>query len=303
MTIADSALERASRRYGETMERVEALHVAARRYSAARAAEWENRYTELQAEEERARRREGVPEPTTYTYSPEALAAFPRYHVLHAIEAAVEAFTPADFGSLEEAREFLAAAGAGAESIFTRPPTGEVEQRAMDEERELFGRYVRGLSSDELANIEPLPFRRTLATEESTRLWAELERRWGVKGYWYPLDRAPDAERPLHTEAFNSDPFFDAQPQQYLRDALAELGVSRLWELRELDTDADKEIELEQLEPRYTGSEGYWTDDAFEWLVYASHEDSVTVAGERLLPALQRRWPDWAKHGYDARYE
>jgi hypothetical protein len=76
-----------------------------------------------------------------------------------------------------------------------------------------------------------------------------------------------------------------------------------LWELRELDTDTNKEIELEQLEPLYTGAEGYWTDGTFEWLVYASHEGSVTVAGERLLPALQRRWPDWSKHGYDPRYE
>jgi len=205
------------------VESVEALHTAARRYAAERAADWEDRYAKLHADERQARA-SGVPEPTTYTYSPEALATFPRYHVLHAIQAAVEAFTPTDFDSLDEARELIAATGASAESIFTRPPTGEVEQRAMDEERELFARYVRGLSSDELANIEPLPFRRTLATGESSRVWAELERRWGVKGYWYPLDRAPDAERPPHTEAFNSDPFFDAQPQQYLRDALAELA-------------------------------------------------------------------------------
>lgn len=285
------------------MKVVEALHTAARRYAAERAALWESRYADLQADERRSRRRRGVPEPTTYTYSPEALATFPRYHVLHAIQAAVEAFTPTDFESPEEARALLVAAGASAENIFTRPPTGETEQRAMDEERELFGRYVRELSDDELARIEPLPFRRTLTADESTRLWAELELRWGVKGYWYPLDRAPDAEPPPHTEAFNSDPFFDPQPQQHLRDALGELGVRRLWELRELDTDTNKEIELAQLEPLYTGAEGYWTDGTFAWLVYASHEGSVTIAGERLLPALQRLWSNWAQHGYDPSYD
>ena len=55
---------------------VEALHTAARRYAAERAAKWESRYSNLRAEEERSRRCEGLPEPTTYTYSSKALATF-----------------------------------------------------------------------------------------------------------------------------------------------------------------------------------------------------------------------------------
>lgn len=285
------------------MEVVEALHTAARRYAADRAVMWERRYADLRIDEQRTRRRDGVPEPMTYTYSPEALAMFPRYHVLHAIETAVEEFTPTDFASLQEARELLAAAGASAENIFTRSPTGEIEQRAMHEERELFRRYLQELTNDELARVEPLPFRRTLTTEESTSLRAELERRWGVTGNWYPLDRPPDAEPPPHTEAFNSDPFFDAELQQHLRDALGELGISRLLELRELDTDTNKEFELAQLTPLYTGAEGFWTDKTFDWLVYASHEGSVTIAGTPLLQALQRRWPDWSQHRYHPKYD
>lgn len=284
------------------MDQVEALHTAARRYATERAAEWENRYSDLRAEEEKSRQREGLPEPTTYSYSSEALATFPRYQVLHAIQAAVEALTPADLGSLGEARELLAMASAEARSIFTRPPVGKIEQSAMAEEREQFAQYVRGLSDEELARVEPLPFRRTLTEAESARLWAELKNRWRVEGHWYPLDRARDVEPPPHAQAFNADPFFDPKLQQQLRDALAELGVSRVWELRELDTDTDKEIDLVLLEPVYTGAEGCWTDASLDWLVYASHESSVTVAGEALLPELQRRWPDWQRHLYDSSY-
>ena len=151
------------------VDSVEALHTATRRYAAERAADWEDRYAKLQADERQAHRDTGMPEPTTYGYSPEALATFPRYHVLHAIQAAVESFVPADLGSLDEARELLATAGVVAESVFTRPPIGEVEQRAMDDERELFAEYVRGLSDEELANVEPLPFQRTLTAAESAR--------------------------------------------------------------------------------------------------------------------------------------
>lgn len=78
--------------------------------------------------------------------------------------------------------------------------------------------------------------------------------------------------------------------------------MSRVWELRELETDTNKEIDLALLEPVYTGAEGYWTDASLDWLVYASHESSVTVAGERLLPELRRRWPDWRRHLYDSSY-
>ena len=284
------------------LEPVEALHTAARRYCVDRAAEWELRYSDVRSDEERARRHAGVPEPTTYSYSSEALDTFPRYHVLHAVQAAVEAFTPADLGSLDEARELLAVAAATADNLFTRPPTGETEQRAMDEERELFGRYVSDLSHEELARVEPLPFRRTLSPKESAALWAELEKRWGVKGYWYPLDRAPEAAPPPHASAFSSDPFHGDDLQKCLRDVLSTLGATRVWELRELDTDTNNEIELALLEPVYTGAEGFWMDSSFDWLIYASHEGSVTVAGRDLLPALYEAWRNWRDYLYDGSY-
>lgn len=281
------------RGYVAAMSAVEALHTAARRYCADRAALWLGRYADLQAGEARERRRSGIPEPTTYAYSNEALATFPRYHVLHAIQAAVEAFTPADFASLDEARELLAAAAESAENVFTRPPNGEIERRSMDEERTVFADYMRGVSEEELAKVEPLPFRRTLTSDESEHLRNELKTRWGFDGYWYPLDRPDTAEPPENAVALTADPFFSAEVQGRLRDVLAGLGVSRLWELRELDTDSDCELDLELFEPVYTGSEGTWTDNSRDWLVYASHEASVTVAGTQLLPAFQQAFPDW----------
>jgi hypothetical protein len=286
-------------RYVAGVSPVEALHTAARRYCVDRAALWSRQYADLQTREAAERRRSGVPEPTTYTYSAEALSTFPRYQVLQAIQWAVEAFTPADFSSLAEARELLAAAGDSAESVMTRPPHGEIEQQAMDEERALFAAFVRRLSEDELAQVEPLPFRRTLTADESKHLWSELRTRWGIEGfYWYPLDRPDTVEPPQNSVALGADPFFDAEVQARLRDVLAGLGVSRMWELRELDTDADCEIDLELFEPIYTGAEGFWTDGSLDWLIYASHESSVTVAGARLLPAFQQAFPDWLEWTY-----
>jgi hypothetical protein len=267
-----------------------------------RAAEWQSRYSDLLENEARERRRAGIPEPASYGYSPEALATFPRYQVLGAIQTEVESFIPADLGSLDEARELLAEAGATADDIWTKRPMDEIERRAIDEERTLFVRYVRGITGEELIGVQALPFRRTLTAEESASLRRELDNRWRVKGYWYPHDRARDAPTPAHTVALNADPFYGAELQQRLRDVVASLGVRRVWEIRELGTEPDKEIELGILEPIAWGDEGFWMDASFEWLIYASHEGSLTVTGARLLPALQEAWPAWDEHLYDGSY-
>jgi hypothetical protein len=83
-------------------------------------------------------------EPDGYHYTPVALAAFPRYHVLGAIRVELERIDPASLENLEDTRALLVVAGMAAEDMFTRPH-GEMQQRAMAEEREAFCRYVAGL--------------------------------------------------------------------------------------------------------------------------------------------------------------
>jgi hypothetical protein len=280
------------------MTSIEALHTAARRYCEGHAIEWEQTYGELLASEKLERDRRGIPEPVSYTYSPDALGTFPRYHVLHAILFEVERFKPDDFTSIEEARSLIAAAGETAESVFTRPPNGDLEQRAMDEERQRFSEYVLSLSGRDLELVEPLPFRRTLSAGESDQAWSELKRRWGIDGYWYPLDRRDDAAPPPDTSAFDAQPFFEAEVQDRLRTIIESLGTSRVLEIREHDADGpDRELDVELLEPVYTGAEGFWTDKSFAWVIYASHEGSVTVAGAGVLAPLREAFPqsdDWA---------
>lgn len=283
------------------MNNTEAIHTAARRYCEERALDWVHAYDELRASERRERERRGVPEPVAYTYSPQALRTFPRYHVLHAILFEVERFVPGDFASLDEARSLIAAAGETAESVFTRPPHGEIEQETFGEERAAFTTFVLGLSERDLELVEPLPFRRRLQACESAQIRSELKLRWGVDRYWYPLDRALDADPPAETMAFRSEAVLAIEVQERLRTILASCGVSRVFELREHDADGpDSEIDLALLETLYTGAEGFWTDGSFEWVLYASHEGSVTIAGSEVLRAFQAAFPasgEWLYHG------
>jgi len=82
-----------------------------------------------------------------------------------------------------------------------------------------------------------------------------------------------------------------------LQGILARRGVARVWELRELGH--DYEIDLADMEPAYTGAEGYWTTGSMDWLIYASHESSITIAGEWLIEEVKAIWPGWEQHMYD----
>jgi len=257
----------------------EALHTAARRYCLERAAMWSERYAER---------------PLGST-DPESLAIYPRYNVLRAILVAVERLIPSDFATLHELRDALVSAGQTAESIFTQPPREEVALRAIAEERHLFTEYIYGLQDDDLSEIKPLPYHRVLGASESATLWAKLNERWGIgkQGHWYPLI---GEDLPSNVIAFQAEHFHAEVRPAVLQSILAKRGIDRVWELRE--DNPDYEIDLELFEPVYDGAEGYWTSRELDWIVYASHERSITIAGKWLITALKTAWPDWKQGLY-----
>ena len=267
------------------MRREEALHTAARRYCMERSRLWSERYAVQRAA------RGSLPDPY---YTPEEYAVFTRYNVLDAILVGVERVTPRDYRTVEELRAFLVLAGQTAESDFTRPPNNEIAARTMAEERSLFCDYIERLSEPELLGVAPLPYRRSLTPDENTRLWSALDRHWGTgSGYWHPLGAE---EMPPNVIAFQAAWFDEEVPTEVLRGLLAGRGVQRLWELREHGP--EYEIELALFEPYYNGAEGYWTAGQMDWLIYASHESSITVAGDWLIESLKASWPNWHQRLY-----
>ena len=261
------------------MDDCTALHTAARHYCVERHARWARRYAE---------RAIGV-------QHPEAQDIYPRYTVLNAILVDIESIVPGDFDTTETLRSILVIAGQTAHDLFTRPPHSAIAARAMTEERELFCTYVRDLSSAALQDVVPLPYRRSLGREEHIRLWARLHERWGPRegDYWHPL---LTADLPPHLLAVQQAWFQHAIPSALLQQILRRHGVGHVWELREFGP--EYELDLDTLDPTYNGAEGYWTSDDMAWLLYASHESSITVAGEWLIAAVKEAWPNWEQHIY-----
>lgn len=257
-----------------------ALITAARRYCLERFAYWCDQYSKI------VQKRSNL-EHDGYHYSPEALATFPRYNVLNAIRVEIERFDEAKLDDPDHTKALLILAGETADDDFTRQPIGEIDRSVMAEEREAFCAYLASLTLVDLKAVAPLPYRRVLSTEESTSIWSRLRSRWEIpRGYWYPL---ADCELP-DVVAFKARAFDEALPNERVREILKAKGIERVWELREYGPEYEEALEL--FEPKYNGAEGYWTSGDLDWIIYASHECSVTVGGW-LLGDLKVAWPSW----------
>lgn len=255
------------------------LHSAARSYCIERHTQWAQRYEEL-VSSGRAFSGSG--------YTRHAYRVFPRYQVLEAIRIDLERLSGVSFESLDEARDLFCLSGLTASNTFTEYKESEEARAAVEEERERFVEYVRGLNEVRLNDVRVLPYSKVLDPQEASDIWKAVEAQWGLKrrGVFYPLCETIRGD----VVAFQAPHLMEAISPPKMAQLLELRGVSRVWELREYGP--EYEIDVASLETAYNGAEGYWTSDTFDWIVYASHESSVTVGGW-LLEDLKATWAEW----------
>ncbi|MBB5168356.1 hypothetical protein [Mycobacterium sp. AZCC_0083] len=268
------------------MNAVAALHNAARRYCLDQIAHWQQAYAELSAAG-----KDQTSEPSGGGSDTEkAYGLFPRYHVLQAILSEVERSVPTDFDSIDTARMWLARAAETAQNPFTVNPNHPTEERAMAEERDAFVHFVDHSDEDDWWRSPPLPYRRVLQNEEADAHYQDFCKRWGQ---WYGANdqRHEDQCLTLHTD------WVDVQPghEQAIQSMLSP-RVTRLIEIREYGD--SYELDLQAVSFSYDGAEGYWFVDDLDWMIYASHESSITFGGDWLIQAVRNSTPDIGKYVY-----
>jgi hypothetical protein len=114
-----------------------------------------------------------------------------------------------------------------------------------------------------------------------------LRNRWGVGHgeYWYPL-----TENSKHDAvAFHQEFWELREGERLLTRALEERNIKKCFVLRELGP-PDYEVSTASLNCTYDGSEKFITSDG-SWMIYSSHESSITVAGW-LTGWFRREWMD-----------
>ena len=263
---------------------IEQLHTAIRHYCIENHQFWWSKYFELSSLNNIR---------DEFDYTNEAYSVFPRYNILNAILTEIEKTQPADFSNLEEAKEYFCLVADQAENIFTKPPNNEIAIRVMNEERQKLSVFITQLNTADLERIEPLFYRRVLSENENQILRGKLKSVWNVDDYWFPLtDWSPQ-----NTEAFQNKYFEEELGYEKTRQILRNSGVQRIWELRE--GEINYEIDVNAVEFYYSGEEKFWFDKTFDWLIYVSHESSITFAGA-VLPEIKKNWTNWQRRLWDS---
>ena len=100
--------------------------------------------------------------------------------------------------------------------------------------------------------------------------------------------------------AFKSRAFDEAITYEGYEASLHARGIERAWEFCEFGPAYEEDLTL--FEPYYNGAEGYLSSGDWDWIIYASHESSVTVGGW-LLAELKGMWPSWQRHVWSSVFD
>ncbi len=275
------------------MSSSQALHTAARRYCQSQSAYWYQMATQLQQTQ--------FHDPSSYRQM--LLDSYARSKLLMIICTELERLDPNTLGDSATTRELIVQIGRVAQEAPQRPNMGQTSthevfqltlgintEAAIANERDAFCTYIQDLSDSQLQSVQPLPYQRVLSPDESSRMWQKLRNRWQITGWhWHPLMMCelPDIA------AFQMDRFEDFSSSISLVEILSSRGITQIWELREYGVEYRQDVCL--FNPTYNGYEGYWTSDRLDWIVYTSHEASITVGGW-LLDQIKAQWSDWEQH-------
>jgi hypothetical protein len=306
------AIFNAARRY--CVDRVEALESRSLLHAAARAQrqEPERLRAELSWDYRWAQRVRQAP-------PLDQLPPFPReeqeraaatWGILAAILVEIERRDADAFGDVPATRAYLLAAGQRARDLnrevsrkggevrvtSSEPAWGPEGLAAREEARTSYLDHVARLPPEEAAGVPAVPYRRVPSESKRQKIGRELSERWHVDPlhhYWHPLR---GEETPADVLAMQDWYFHRDVGVAILQGVLLRHGVTRVWQINELRLPPEYELHPSLCE--FRGSETYWSSRGLDWLVYTSHEASITFAGPWLIEELKQVWPDWEQRIY-----
>lgn len=255
------------------MTETEAIVTAAKHYCIDNFRYWSDRY-----------QNERTGNDFPYTYFDNDYNLFPRYNALSAIRQGIEYFTGDEFQDIESCKQTLIKTGKESQSPFTEKTQNKIEQKAIQEERDKFLQFIDSIDTSILQSVEPLPYRRRLKDDEREKIRQVLIDKWKVDGYWVPLI---EASPELTTIFLDKDNLTETDEKQ-IADFIKEKAEGRLYEITEEQLD----YEIDQNEFDIDCYETFYCDKTFKWLIYGSHEGTITFGGQELLDFIQQLFAD-----------
>jgi hypothetical protein len=128
----------------------------------------------------------------------------------------------------------------------------------------------------------------------SEKIKSRLNQVWDIKyQYWYPLFNC-DIQDVI---AFDSKYFEDSKKLEFVKRLLRNHRVKNIYEFREDGTYNQVidffDYEFWHSDPYFWNNECFWFDDNMDWIMYISHEETITFGGKWLIENLKKEYVDW----------
>ncbi|MDQ0116624.1 hypothetical protein [Paenibacillus harenae] len=136
-----------------------------------------------------------------------------------------------------------------------------------------------------------------LSNEEFNKIKEKLRQVWDYESpFWYPLD---DCIR-NDIIAFDSKFVQTQEKLEFIKVLLKKHKVTCLFQLRE-DGKANKIDDIEEFnfwnsDDYFWNNDCFWFDQSMDWVLYLSHEQTITFGGEWIIEAIKNEWIDWKEN-------
>jgi len=153
-----------------------------------------------------------------------------------------------------------------------------------------FIQFLNTLDIDELPEVSPLPFERRLTDKECQTLETSLKTKFDFGSwkdenyYWEPLSKTLN-QIPL---VYFEKELFKSEATQKIVDIIKSISGNKIFLLT--DENINYEVDTSSLNV-------YWIESAYcnfesDWLIYISHEGTITFSGEVLLSQIENALPE-----------
>lgn len=160
--------------------------------------------------------------------------------------------------------------------------------------RSQFIQFLNGLDIDELPDVSPIPFERRLIVEESKTLESSLKDKFDFGSwkdenyYWEPLSKTKTKIPFVYFE----DYLFKAEEVQKIIDILKSMSGDRIFLL----TDENINYEVETSSFNIDWIESAYCNFETDWLIYISHEGTITFSGQKIIAEIESKLIETIKH-------
>ena len=150
-----------------------------------------------------------------------------------------------------------------------------------------FIEFVKGLDLNDLTSVTPIPFERRLKNEESIVLTTSLKNKFDFGSwkdenyYWEPLSKTQNTVPLIY---FDHN-LFKSKEIEIVVDIIKSISQDRIYLL--YDENINYEVDASTMH-------FYWIEYAYcdlntTWLIYISHEGTITFSGQELLTEIESR--------------